>query len=769
MLVLVVVHGPGPHQHDVPPDGARERSPAAPRALRRAQHRALFPQRRRLSDPGLSRLDAGHHGVDPFTYAVHGFKALLLKNTGLLAIAPDLAFLLGFTVDRDGRRHPALQANPVTRARPPGHARRAALDPRGDLLRVRHGPAGRDDRERGAAPDRRRARHRHGRAAMGRRCLHPRLRGAAPVRRRPGRPIRLQAGLPGRISPVHRGLARMRRGPGRPGPDRRPRPAGRRRGAPGPEFARAAQPCDGARPRAAGARHRDMDGCERRRHRLRPAPGRRPPARLRLAQYLLCQPPARRDRLRRHPPGRAAQRARPARAPARRPRAVAGHRRADRPDRRRDRIPPARGRAPAGARGFRAGAGRRRRLRRGRAPGGGPHAAPGLLHPAERFGRDRLRHPGQPHLLRGDLCAELLPPAGARLLAAADRIRLPAADAQLCGRQPHQRLDGGPLWFADPHAGGRPDWRGRLQPPPWARGGHPLRPDAPRLHPDPDRHGAGGPGHDDRDPLERRTGPVRHGFGGPQCGAPGRRGDRDRHLWRAGRRIGGADHSRPAGGGADLGGAARGGGPGGADDPAPRETPGPDLASPRRPARPGCGPAGGIAAQARPQTPCRRPVSAERRCSAGRFSLAYLVPARVGPAGSCPGGPVPESAELLTPPCDCLPDDEAYPPGSVFNPGRGAAGAARPPPLAGGHHAHGGRGRRRLSRAAHGVRRHPLGHLGRPADQGAHPRRHRARSMPTAPYVFMIDNSRGLQPKYFTPGVPGPRQVHRRRSARSAG
>ena len=36
--------------------------------------------------------------IDPFTYAVHGFKELVLKNTGLLAIVPDLAFLLGFTV-----------------------------------------------------------------------------------------------------------------------------------------------------------------------------------------------------------------------------------------------------------------------------------------------------------------------------------------------------------------------------------------------------------------------------------------------------------------------------------------------------------------------------------------------------------------------------------------------------------------------------------------------------------------------------------------------
>jgi ABC-2 type transport system permease protein len=36
--------------------------------------------------------------VDPFTYAVHGFKEIVLKNTGLLAIAPDLLFLLSFSV-----------------------------------------------------------------------------------------------------------------------------------------------------------------------------------------------------------------------------------------------------------------------------------------------------------------------------------------------------------------------------------------------------------------------------------------------------------------------------------------------------------------------------------------------------------------------------------------------------------------------------------------------------------------------------------------------
>jgi ABC-2 type transport system permease protein len=36
--------------------------------------------------------------VDPFTYAVHAFKTLLLKNTGLEAIAGDLVFLASFAV-----------------------------------------------------------------------------------------------------------------------------------------------------------------------------------------------------------------------------------------------------------------------------------------------------------------------------------------------------------------------------------------------------------------------------------------------------------------------------------------------------------------------------------------------------------------------------------------------------------------------------------------------------------------------------------------------
>jgi ABC-type multidrug transport system permease subunit len=35
--------------------------------------------------------------VDPFTYSVHAFKSLLLKNTGFGAIAGDLAYLVVFS------------------------------------------------------------------------------------------------------------------------------------------------------------------------------------------------------------------------------------------------------------------------------------------------------------------------------------------------------------------------------------------------------------------------------------------------------------------------------------------------------------------------------------------------------------------------------------------------------------------------------------------------------------------------------------------------
>ena len=89
-------------QHDVPADGARHRSAAAARDVRRAEHAALLPERRRVSAAGISRAGCRSIAVvDPFTYAVHAFKSLLLKNTGFEAIAYDLAFLLDVLRRRD--------------------------------------------------------------------------------------------------------------------------------------------------------------------------------------------------------------------------------------------------------------------------------------------------------------------------------------------------------------------------------------------------------------------------------------------------------------------------------------------------------------------------------------------------------------------------------------------------------------------------------------------------------------------------------------------
>jgi ABC-2 type transport system permease protein len=53
---------------------------------------AVYPQQ---GFPGWMRAISV---VDPFTYAVHGFKCLLLKNTGFAAIGFDLLFLVVFSM-----------------------------------------------------------------------------------------------------------------------------------------------------------------------------------------------------------------------------------------------------------------------------------------------------------------------------------------------------------------------------------------------------------------------------------------------------------------------------------------------------------------------------------------------------------------------------------------------------------------------------------------------------------------------------------------------
>ena len=52
---------------------------------------AVYPQQ---GFPGWMQVIAV---ADPFTYAVHAFKCLMLKNTGMGAILPDLLFLCVFS------------------------------------------------------------------------------------------------------------------------------------------------------------------------------------------------------------------------------------------------------------------------------------------------------------------------------------------------------------------------------------------------------------------------------------------------------------------------------------------------------------------------------------------------------------------------------------------------------------------------------------------------------------------------------------------------
>jgi ABC-2 type transport system permease protein len=52
---------------------------------------AVYPQQ---GFPGWMHVIAS---IDPFTYAVHAFKSLLLKNTGFDAIAGDLLYLTVFS------------------------------------------------------------------------------------------------------------------------------------------------------------------------------------------------------------------------------------------------------------------------------------------------------------------------------------------------------------------------------------------------------------------------------------------------------------------------------------------------------------------------------------------------------------------------------------------------------------------------------------------------------------------------------------------------
>lgn len=76
----------------------RMNDPLLPRALFGVLNTVLFfPSGAVYPSSGFPAWMQVIAAVDPFTYAVDGFKNLILKNTSLAAIGPDLAFLAAFT------------------------------------------------------------------------------------------------------------------------------------------------------------------------------------------------------------------------------------------------------------------------------------------------------------------------------------------------------------------------------------------------------------------------------------------------------------------------------------------------------------------------------------------------------------------------------------------------------------------------------------------------------------------------------------------------
>jgi ABC-2 type transport system permease protein len=76
----------------------RVRDPLAPRAMFGLLNTVLyFPSGAVYPQQGFPGWMHAIAAVDPFTYAVHAFKSLLLKNTGFDAIAGDLLYLTVFS------------------------------------------------------------------------------------------------------------------------------------------------------------------------------------------------------------------------------------------------------------------------------------------------------------------------------------------------------------------------------------------------------------------------------------------------------------------------------------------------------------------------------------------------------------------------------------------------------------------------------------------------------------------------------------------------
>ena len=76
----------------------RVTDPLMPRAMFGVLNTLLyFPSGAVYPQQGFPTWMQGIAAVDPFTYAVHAFKSLLLKNTGFAAIGGDLLYLLVFS------------------------------------------------------------------------------------------------------------------------------------------------------------------------------------------------------------------------------------------------------------------------------------------------------------------------------------------------------------------------------------------------------------------------------------------------------------------------------------------------------------------------------------------------------------------------------------------------------------------------------------------------------------------------------------------------
>jgi ABC-2 type transport system permease protein len=76
----------------------RVSDPLMPRAIFGVLNTVLyFPSGAVYPQAGFSGWMQVIAAVDPFTYSVHAFKSLLLKNTGFAAIGFDLLFLLVFS------------------------------------------------------------------------------------------------------------------------------------------------------------------------------------------------------------------------------------------------------------------------------------------------------------------------------------------------------------------------------------------------------------------------------------------------------------------------------------------------------------------------------------------------------------------------------------------------------------------------------------------------------------------------------------------------